>query len=313
MWTVVIALLPTLLVSFRYFGIDAVRVTLVSVLTCVIVEWFLQRFVLKGKQSIGDGSAVITGLLLAFNLPSHISCGIVVLGAVVAIGISKMAFGGLGKNPFNPALVGRVFLLISFPTQMTSWTKPLERIGNFFSFDATTSATPLGQVRAALGRGENVTEMLNQLPDYAGLLIGDRAGSLGEAAIIAILLGGLFMLFRKVISWHIPVAFIGTAFVFAALLHGIDPARYIPPSYHLLFGGLMLGAVFMATDMVTSPMSKRGQIVFGIGCGLLTILIRVWGNYPEGVSFAILIMNAFVPLINKGFKPRRFGLKAVKN
>ncbi|MDR1792938.1 MAG: RnfABCDGE type electron transport complex subunit D [Bacteroidales bacterium] len=313
MWTVVIALLPTLLVSFWFFGFNAVRVTVVSVLTCVLLEWLLQRFVFKGKLTITDGSAVITGLLLAFNLPSNISCGIVIVGAIVAIGISKMLFGGLGKNPFNPALVGRVFLLISFPTQMTSWPKPLEKLSNFFSLDAQTGATPLGAVKQAVAKGENLADVLKGLPDYMQLMLGDRGGSLGEVAIIAILLGGIFMLIRKVITWHIPVSFIGTTFVFALILHLIDPQIYIAPSYHLLFGGLMLGAVFMATDMVTSPMSAWGKIVFGIGCGLLTILIRVWGSYPEGVSFAILIMNAFVPLINKGLKPKKFGYQKVRN
>jgi len=312
MWTVIIALMPTLVFSIIYFGWDAARVTLISVLACVLLEWFFQKFLLKGKPSISDGSAVITGLLLAFNVPSGLEWWIVVIGAVVAMGIGKMAFGGLGKNPFNPALVGRVFLLISFPQQMTHWTKPSHA---FFSSgttlaDATTGATPLALVKQAMKDGQNVSELLSGFPTYAQeLLSGEHGGSLGEVAALAIILGGIIMLVRKVISWHIPVTFIGTVFVFAAILHWANPALYITPEFHILAGGLLLGAIFMATDMVTSPMSNWGKIIFGVGCGLLTILIRIWGSYPEGVSFAILIMNGFTPLINKGFKPRRFGIK----
>jgi electron transport complex protein RnfD len=244
---------------------------------------------------------------LAFNVPSNLSWWIIVVGAVVAIGISKMAFGGLGKNLFNPALAGRVFLLISFPQQMTSW--PLSSQG-FMNVDATTGATPLGLIKSAMTNGQNPADIAG-LPDYLQLMLGDRGGSLGEAAALAIVLGGIIMLVRKVITWHIPLTFIGTVFIFAAILHWVNPNIYIAPEFHLLAGGLLLGAVFMATDMVTSPMSSWGKIIFGIGCGLLTIIIRIWGSYPEGVSFAILIMNGFVPLINKGFKPKRFGAKAV--
>lgn len=313
MWTVVIALIPTLVFSIIYFGWDAVRVTIISVLACVLLEWFFQKFLLKGKTSITDGSAVITGLLLAFNVPSSLPCWIIIVGAIVAIGIGKMTFGGLGKNPFNPALVGRVFLLISFPTQMMNWQIPSHAffgsnaISGAIAADATTGATPLALIKQAVKEGQDVTELLSRLPNYAQFLVGDRGGSLGEAAALAIILGGIFLLVRKVISWHIPVTFIGTVFVFAAVLHWVNPALYITPEFHVLAGGLLLGAIFMATDMVTSPMSNWGKIVFGIGCGLLTILIRVWGSYPEGVSFAILIMNGFTPLINKGFKPKQFG------
>jgi electron transport complex protein RnfD len=314
MWTVVIALIPAMLVSFYYYGINAVRVTAISVISCIAVEIILQKFFLKEKIARvdrADGSALITGLLLAFNVPSNLPWWIIVIGAVVSIGIGKMAFGGLGKNLFNPALVGRVFLLISFPQQMTSWPKPLEGLKEFMSLDATTGATPLAMIKSAMKSNIDASQLINELPSYAQLLIGERGGSLGEVASIAILLGGALMLVRKVISWHIPVTFIGTVFVFSAILHCINPSMYITPEFHILTGGLLLGAIFMATDMVTSPMSSWGKIVFGIGCGLLTILIRVWGSYPEGVSFAILIMNAFVPLINKGLKPRRFGAKPV--
>lgn len=308
MWTVVIALLPTMIFSFIYFGWDAVRVTLISVAACVFFEWFIQKFFLKGELTISDGSAVITGMLLAFNVPSNLSWIIIVIGALVAIGVSKMAFGGLGKNIFNPALVGRVFLLISFPTQMTTWPtpKPVFNIGTPI-VDAVTGATPLALIKNGLKQGADVSSLMDQVPTYAQLLLGQQGGSLGEVAAAAIILGGIILLCRKVITWHIPVAFLGTAFLFAGVLHLINPGAYIPPSYHLLTGGMMLGAVFMATDMVTSPMSNWGKIVFGIGCGLLTICIRVWGSYPEGVSFAILLMNAFTPLINKWLKPKRFG------
>ena len=304
MWTVVIALIPTMIFSFYYYGIDAVRVTVISVIACVVLEWIFQKFLLKEKTTISDGSAVITGLLLAFNVPSNLSWWIIVIGAAVAIGISKMAFGGLGKNIFNPALVGRVFLLISFPKQMTSWVLPNQ---GFMNVDATTGATPLALIKHAMKVGEDATELINQLPTYAQLLLGERGGSFGEVAALAIIFGGIIMLVRKVITWHIPVTFIGTSFIFAAILHWANPSMYITPEFHILTGGLLLGAIFMATDMVTSPMTAWGKIIFGIGCGVLTILIRVWGSYPEGVSFAILIMNAFVPLINKGFKPKRFG------
>lgn len=307
MWTVVIALLPTFVVSILSFGFDAVRLTLISVAACLLFEWLIQKFLLKKPCSISDGSAVITGMLLAFNVPSNLPWWIMVIGALVAIGIAKMPFGGLGNNLFNPALVGRVSLLISFPQQMTTWPMPRPWFSHA-AVDATTGATPLGMIKTGLAQGKDMGELMNQLPSYAQMLLGEQGGSLGEVAAIAIIIGGLFMLFRKVISWHIPVSFIATAFVFATILHAANPALYIPGSYHILCGGLLLGAVFMATDMVTSPMSGWGKIVFGCGCGLLTIIIRVWGAYPEGVSFAILLMNAVVPLLNKAFPPKRFGV-----
>ena len=307
MWTVVIALLPTFAVSILSFGFDAVRLTLISVAACLLFEWLIQKFLLKKPCSISDGSAVITGMLLAFNVPSNLPWWIMVIGALVAIGIAKMPFGGLGNNLFNPALVGRVSLLISFPQQMTTWPAPRPWFSHA-AVDATTGATPLGMIKTGLAQGKDMGELMNQLPSYAQMLLGEQGGSLGEVAAIAIIIGGLFMLFRKVISWHIPVSFIATAFVFATILHTLNSGLYIPGSYHILCGGLLLGAVFMATDMVTSPMSGWGKIVFGCGCGLLTIIIRVWGAYPEGVSFAILLMNAVVPLLNKAFPPKRFGV-----
>ena len=303
MWDVNIALIPLLLTAILFFGFDALFVCLVSVASCLLFQWLIEKFLLKTKTTITDGSAIVTGLLLAFNLPSNLPLWMVIIGALVAIGIGKMSFGGLGKNPFNPALVGRVFLLISFPVQMTTWPRPLG-ICNIFANgtpDALTGATPLAAFKEAVKAGGSI-----DLPSLMDAFLGHMGGSLGEISALAIIIGGIYLLCRKVISWHIPVSFIGTAFVFGAILWLCNPNMYMDPVHVILSGGIMLGAVFMATDMVTSPMSKWGQVVFGIGCGLLTIIIRNWGSYPEGVSFAILLMNACVPLINKGFKPKRF-------
>ena len=319
MWDVNIALIPLLLTAILFFGFDALFVCLVSVASCLLFQWLIEKFLLKTKTTITDGSAIVTGLLLAFNLPSNLPLWMVIIGALVAIGIGKMSFGGLGKNPFNPALVGRVFLLISFPVQMTTWPRPLG-ICNIFKditpVDAETGATPLGAIKEAVkgGKVDDIrTAMQNfdffskdGMDDLLQSFLGHIGGSMGEISALAIIIGGIYLLCRKVISWHIPVSFIGTAFVFGGILWLCNPNVYMNPVMVILTGGIMLGAVFMATDMVTSPMSKWGQVVFGIGCGLLTIIIRNWGSYPEGVSFAILLMNACVPLINKGFKPKRF-------
>ena len=296
MYGVCIALLPALLASLWFFGLGAAIVLAASVVSCVFFEWVITKFILRRKHTtIGDGSAILTGLLLGFNLPSNLPLWIIVIGALVAIGIGKMTFGGLGQNPFNPALVGRVFLLISFPVQMTTWPLP----GQLTSYlDATTGATPLGLV--ALGE-------LDKLPSTTDLLMGSMGGSLGEVSALALLLGCAFMLWRKIITWHIPVSILGTVFVFSGLLYLASPSNYVDPSTALLTGGLMLGACFMATDYVTSPMSHKGQLIYGVCIGLLTVIIRNWGAYPEGMSFAILIMNAFTPLINTYCKPTRFG------
>ena len=300
MWRVNLALVPTLIVAIAYFGLNALLVALISVAACVLFQWLIEKFIMKLPSTICDGSAVVTGLLLALNVPAtREMMWLVIIGALVAIGIGKMSFGGLGKNPFNPALVGRVFMLISFPVQMTTWPKPGENLFSMVSVpttDATTGATPLGILK------ENGAEALPQVWD---MLIGHMGGSLGEVSTIAILIGAIYLLCRRIISWHIPVAFIGTAFVFSWILYGCG-ASNVAPLTTILTGGIMLGACFMATDMVTSPMTKGGQLLFGFGCGLLTIIIRTWGSYPEGVSFAILLMNSVTPLINKGFKPKRF-------
>lgn len=305
MYGVIFSLIPAMLVSFYFFGLAAILVTLTAVVSCLAFEYVIQKYLIKGPATIGDGSAIITGILLAFNVPSSLPLGMVVIGSAVAIGMAKMTFGGLGKNPFNPALVGRVFLMISFPVEMTSWPKPASFSTQLT--DVVTGPTPLDILKGGLARGETVTEIMPQVPDYVNLLMGNMGGSIGEISAIALILGGIYMLIRKIITWHIPVAYIGSVIIFSGIFWLIDPTHYVDPLFHLITGGLMLGALYMATDMVTSPMSPVGMIVFGIGCGVLTMVIRLFGAYPEGVSFAILIMNAFVPLINRAFKPKRFG------
>ncbi len=308
MWGVVIALIPAFLVSFYFFGLRALLVTFVTVISCLFFEVLINALFFKRPGTLRDGSAMITGLLLALNLPAGIPLWMAAVGALIAIGIGKWAYGGLGSNPFNPALVGRVFLLISFPVAMTTWTLPRPLFGGGFLADAVTGPTPLAIAKEGLKAGQSVGDVMSQLPAYSDLFFGNMAGSIGEISAIAILLGGLYMLCRKIITWHIPVAFLGSAFVFAGILWLCAPDKFMDPVFHLLTGGMMLGAVFMATDMVTSPMTCGGKLIFGCGCGVLTILIRTFGAYPEGVSFAILIMNAFVPLINRACKPERFAL-----
>ena len=305
MYGVVIALLPALLVSFFYFGIGSAIVCATSVAACVFFEWAINKYLMKNSRTtVCDGSAVVTGLLLGFNLPSNLPVWIIILGALVAVGIGKMTFGGLGSNLFNPALVGRCFLLVSFPAQMTSWPQA----GQLTSYlDAETGATPMSVMKWAIKSGD--PSVLQQLPDSWHLFIGhtvEGAGSLGEVCALALLLGLAFMLWRKIITWHTPVSIILTVFVLSGLLHLSSPV-YADPFAVIFSGGLMLGAIFMATDYVTSPMCSRGQLVYGVGIGVLTVVIRNWGAYPEGMSFAILIMNAFTPLINTYIKPKRFG------
>lgn len=306
MYSVIIALLPAMLVSFFYFGIGSVIVLSVSVLSCIFFEWSITKYILRRERNtIHDGSAIVTGILLGMNLPSNLPIWIIIIGALVSIGIAKMTFGGLGNNPFNPALVGRCFLLISFPAQMASW--PVS--GQLLKYaDAITGATPLSIMKHAIKSGDS--SVLGQLPDSLHLLLGNNinggAGTIGEVCALALIAGLVYMLFRKVITWHIPISIIATVFIFSGLMHMANPI-YANPLSEVLSGGLMLGAIFMATDYVTSPMSHNGQLVYGVFIGLLTIIIRNWGAYPEGMSFAILIMNAFTPLINTYIKPKRFG------
>ena len=303
MYGVLIALVPTFIFSIVFFGLGAILVTLTSVVACLVFEYVIQKYLMKQRPTIWDGSAIITGVLLAFNLPSSLPLWIVVIGALVAIGIGKMSFGGLGNNIFNPALVGRVFLLISFPVQMTTWPVP----NGFATADAVTGATPLALVKEAVKNGQAVGDALSSAGFSTGnLILGNMGGSLGEVAAIGLLLGFAYMLIRKIISWHIPVAIFATVIVFSGILNLADPAQFAGPVIHLFTGGLMLGAIFMATDYVTSPMTHKGMLIYGVGIGLLTVIIRVFGAYPEGMSFAILIMNGFTPLINRYCKPRRF-------
>lgn len=304
MYRVVLALLPALIWSVVAFGIDALRVTLIAIIASVGFEYLIQRFILKVKPSVTDGSALVTGLLLAFNVPSNLPWWIIIIGSLVAIGIGKMSFGGLGTNIFNPALVGRVFLLISFPVQMTSFPTP-----KINDVDAVTSATPLGLLKEGLMNGKPLSELMGQLPTSSDLLFGNMSGSLGEISSLLLIIGGLYLLVRKIITWHTPVSVLGSMFLMAAIFWMVNPETYIEPTYHLLIGGAMLGAIFMATDSVTSPMTGKGQVVYGIGIGIITMSIRLFGAYPEGISFAILIMNAFTPLINITIKPKRFGGK----
>ena len=309
---VIIALLPALLVSFLYFGLGSVVVCLTSVTSCVFLEWAINKYMLRNERcTITDGSAALTGLLLGMNLPSNLPIWIIIIGALFAIGVGKMTFGGLGQNIFNPALVGRCALLVAFPAQMTTW--PMAgQLGSYV--DVQTGATPLAVMKEAIKNGD--VSKLDELPDAFALLLGEQsvgggAGTIGEICGLALILGFAYMLWKKIITWHIPVSIIGTVFVFSAVMHLINPI-FADPTTVILSGGLMLGAIFMATDYVTSPMTHRGQLIYGVCIGLLTIIIRNWGSYPEGMSFAILIMNAFTPLINTYVKPRRFGEEVKK-
>lgn len=308
MYGVLVALLPAFLVSLYFFGLGALLVTATSVLACLFFEWAIGKFIMKRETtSVTDGSAIITGVLLAFNLPSNLPIWIIVLGALFAIGVAKMSFGGLGCNPFNPALAGRVFLLLSFPVQMTSWPA----VGQLTAYaDAVTTATPLAIMKGVINGAPGVS--MDQLPSAMDLFFGNNPGCVGEVSALALLLGLAYMLWKKIITWHVPVSILVTVFVFAGIMHLVNPDLYASPVVHLFSGGLMLGAIFMATDYVTSPMNHRGMLIYGVCIGLLTVIIRLFGAYPEGMSFAILIMNAFTPLINTYVKPKRFGEVAKK-
>lgn len=297
MYGVAIALAPALIVSLWLFGLDALAVTLTSVVSCVVIEFLVQKFILKVPTTITDGSAIVTGLILAFNLPPCLPLWIVVIGALFAIGVCKMTFGGLGQNIVNPAIGGRVFLLMSFPAQMTSWTSPV---------DGSTGATPLGLLKESVKSGKSVSDIVD-LPSATDLFLGTVSGSLGEVSAIALIIGFIALLAMRIITWHIPVAVIGSMAIFQGVLYLCNPAVYVDPLFCILTGGALLGAIFMATDYVTSPMTHKGMIIYGCGIGVLTILIRNFGAYPEGMSFAILLMNIVTPLINRYCKPTRFG------
>jgi len=310
MYGVVIALIPTVIASVIFFGIGALITTAAAVISCVTIEYLIQRFILRKPISITDGSALITGLLLALNLPSNIPIYMVVIGSFVAIGVAKMTFGGLGNNIFNPALVGRVFMLISFPTHMTTWPTPAGFATSYV--DAATGATPLTILKEGIKNGEPIAELMQKIPSTVELILGNMGGSIGEVSAIALIIGLIYMLYKKIITWHIPVAVVGSLAMFTSIFWITDSNIYADPVFHILAGGTLLGAIFMATDYSTSPMHPKSMIIYGCGIGILTAIIRIWGAYPEGISFAILIMNAFVPLLNSYMKPKRFGEEVKK-
>lgn len=304
---VLIALAPSMLVAVYFYGLSAIQLLLVAVIACMGVEFLIQKYLMRTKVTVTDLSAAVTGVLLALNLPPTAPWWVIVIGSVVAIGVAKMTFGGLGHNIFNPALVGRVFLLISFPVIMTDWTVP----ASWFrpEMDAVTGATPLALIKEGLAQGQTVEQILSANPDlsYGQMLFARAGGSAGEASALAIILGFVYLLIRRVIRPHIPVTIVLTIAVMTGIFWLIDPSQYTDPLFNILTGGVLLGSVFMATDYVTSPMTTKGMVIYGVGIGIITVLIRFFGSYPEGVSFAILIMNSIVPLLNKYIKPARFG------
>ena len=304
MLDVVIALIPAVICSVIFYGWQELLVLGVSVASCVLLEWAITKYMLKAPSTVGDLSAVITGILLALNVPYTTPWWVIFIGAVVAIGVAKMTFGGLGQNIWNPALVGRVFLLVSFPTYMTTWNRPQ----GLFGVDAVSGPTPLGAIQEGLMQGASVQD-LTAAYSYKDMLFANLGGSAGEVCALALLAGFVYLCCRKVIKPWITLSIFATVAVTALIFWGINPARFTDPLFNLLTGGLILGACFMATDYVTSPMSVWGGVVFGIGIGFLTMMIRYFGSYPEGVSFAILIMNSVVPLLNMWFKQKKFGRK----
>ncbi len=298
MLDVIIALTPALLCGLYFFGLRALIVIALSVGSCILGE-YLFNLATKRPQTIGDMSAVVTGLLLAFSLPAATALYIPVVGGLFAIVVVKMIFGGLGQNFVNPALAARAFLLASYPVAMTTWTQP---VGNLFSMDAVTTATPI----AILNDGSG---FIPTSADFMGALIGNVSGSIGESSALAIIIGGAYLLFRGIITWRIPVTFICSFFVMAFFNRDMN---FVAAGYELVLGSVLLGAFFMATDYTTSPMTTKGQIIFGIGCGVLTYTIRTWGAFPEGLTYAILLMNLCVPLLDRYFKPTVYGTSKQK-
>lgn len=309
MLDVIIALIPAMIAASYFFGWHAIRLLVVCVVGCVVVEAACRK--MMGRNlAIDDLSAVVTGILLAFNLPPSLPTGQALFGCVIAIAIAKQVFGGIGYNPFNPALIARIALLVSFPASMTRWHSPMnpQRWTSLGWVDGSTTATPLDVAKQAMQAGE-------ALPQWDGsmamrFLVGNMDGCIGEVSAIALLIGAAYLIWKRCISWHIPGTYIATVALFAAVLRLMNPETNMPVTFHLLAGGLMLGALFMATDMTTSPLTRKGQMIYGVGCGVLTMLIRRWGGYPEGVSFAIVLMNAVTPLINQYTKPGVYGHKS---
>ena len=299
---VVIALLPAVIVSVIFYGLGELLVLAVSVLSCILLEWAITKYMLRKPSTICDMSAVVTGLLLAMNLPYTTPWWVVVLGVVFAIGVAKMSFGGLGQNVFNPAIAGRVFLLVSFPTYMTTWKMPQ----GLFGADAISGATPLGAINEAVLQHQSISSIVSSY-DYGSMLFAGIGGSAGEISAIALLAGFIYLLVRKVIKPWTTLSIWGTVAIVSLLFFLGNPDRFTDPVFNLLTGGMILGSCFMATDYVTSPMSVKGCVIYGIGIGFLTLMIRYFGSYPEGMSFAILIMNATVPLLNRWFHQKKFG------
>jgi electron transport complex protein RnfD len=293
MKAVVIALMPTVLASLWFFRWKAFAVIFVSVAGCLVTEYLLQRL-RKRKICINDYSSLVTGILLALVLPPAIPLWMAFLGGVFAVAFGKEIFGGLGHNIFNPALLSRAFLMAAFPVALTTWSQPI-------TLDAVTTATPLG-----LAKFDQV------MTGYAPLFFGNVGGCIGETSALALLIGFVYLLQKKVIDYRIPVAYTATMFIFAAILHFISPQKYMPPLFHILAGGLLIGAIFMATDPVTSPVTRKGRWIFGAGCGIITMIIRIWGGLPEGVMYSILFMNACTPIIDRIARPRRFGVVSGK-
>lgn len=326
MWGVVLALIPAIIASVVVFGPRSLLIIGVSVATCVLTEYAIEMFsrsrgtsgpvakprggnLVTSQPSIFNGSAVITGILLAMNLPAMIPVWIVIVGGLFSIGVGKMVFGGLGQNPFNPALAGRAFLLASFPVEMTSFDKPFAWLQGT---DAVSGATALGTIKEGLRAGLHMDAIASHLPNLTDLFLGGRGGCLGEVSILALLIGGLFMLSTRIITWETPVFFLGGITLVTGMMWLIAPDQYASPVFHLLTGGAVLGAFFMATDYVTGPMTFVGRIIFSLSAGVICGLIRLFGAYPEGTSYAILIMNALVPLIDRNLPPSRFGAKGMK-
>lgn len=303
---VVIALLPAVIVSVIFYGLGEIVVLGVSVLSCILIEYLITRYLLKKPSTVGDYSAAVTGVLLALNLPYTTPWWVVLIGALFAIGVVKMTFGGIGQNLFNPAIAGRVFLLVSFPSYMTSWSMPQ----GLFGVDAVSGATPLGLINEGLMGGLTVPEIMsaNGL-SYTQMLFANLGGSVGEISALALLAGFVYLLVRKVIKPYITLSIWGTVALVSLIFWLAAPDRFTDPLFNLLSGGMILGSCFMATDYATSPMSVKGGIVYGIGIGFITLMIRYFGSYPEGMSFAILIMNATVPLINMWFHQKKYGRK----
>jgi electron transport complex protein RnfD len=320
---VMLALLPATLLGLYIYGWPALFLFVTTLLAALVSEALSLKIAGKPvKPFLMDGSALLTGWLLAMTLPPWAPWWIGVLGAFLAIVIGKQIFGGIGQNLFNPAMVARVALLISFPLEMTLFTSPmplfsaqapgfLEGLAITFTgsdqIDAVSSATTLGHIKTELSTGKTIDQAVMGTDSLLLIGWGQTAGSLGETSALLLLLGGIFLLYKRIISWHIPLAMLGTLALLATVFHLLDPDHYVGPLIHLLSGATLLGAFFIATDLVTSPVSTRGQLLFGAGCGLLVFVIRTWAGYPEGVAFAVMLMNAFTPLIDHYIKPRIYG------